>query len=309
MVAPCRAGDLRGGQAGELAFDLGGNLAAEPRRGGDQGGRRRGAVLGLPQQIGHHHLGIGRLVGDNQDLRRPGQQIDADAAEELPLGLGHIGVARPDQHIDARDGLGAQRHRRHRLDAADDIDLVGATQRHRRDGLGMGRPAGRWRAGNDVPDAGHPGRDDAHMRRGHHGIAPARHVAPDAVDRNVPVPQCHARQGLHLHVPDRLALNLREVADLRLSEADVCDGLVGDRFHQPVDLGLGQPEALGRPAVEPLGQLAHRRVAARLHVGQDTLDRLAHPRVGRLRFRLAHARLENLRHGRTLSRPARRCPT
>ena len=34
------------------------------------------------------------VVGDDQDLGRAGEQVDADLAEQLPLGLGDVGVAR-----------------------------------------------------------------------------------------------------------------------------------------------------------------------------------------------------------------------
>ena len=58
-------------------------------------------MLGLAQQIGGADLGIDAVVGDDQRLGRPGEQIDADAAVELPLGLRHVGVAGTHQHVDA----------------------------------------------------------------------------------------------------------------------------------------------------------------------------------------------------------------
>ena len=57
-------------------------------------------MLGLAEQVGGAHLGVGGLVGDDQDLGRAGQQVDADPPEELALGLGDIGVARADEHVD-----------------------------------------------------------------------------------------------------------------------------------------------------------------------------------------------------------------
>jgi hypothetical protein len=95
-------------------------------------GRGR-AVLGLAEQVGGADLGVHGVVGDHQRLGRPGEQVDADAAEELALGLGDEGVARADQHVDRRDRLGAERHRADRLHAAEHVDLVGAGQVHRRD--------------------------------------------------------------------------------------------------------------------------------------------------------------------------------
>ena len=89
-------------------------------------------MLGLAEQIGGAHLAVDGVVGDDQRLGRPGKKIDADAAEQLPLGLGHIGVARPDQHVDRRDRLGAERHGGDRLHAAEHENLVGAAEMHRR---------------------------------------------------------------------------------------------------------------------------------------------------------------------------------
>ena len=50
-------------------------------------------VLGLAEQIDRDHGDVGGVVGDDQNLRRPGKEIDADAAVELALRLRDIGVA------------------------------------------------------------------------------------------------------------------------------------------------------------------------------------------------------------------------
>ena len=65
-------------------------------------------------------------------LRRPGDHVDADLAEHLPLGGGDVGVARPDDLVDRGDALGAVGKRRDRLGAADAIDLVDAGELGRR---------------------------------------------------------------------------------------------------------------------------------------------------------------------------------
>ena len=70
------------------------------------------------------HSGSLSLVGDHQHLRRPGDGIDADRAEHLPLGGGHVGVARADDLGHRRDRLGAVGERGHGLRAADAIDLA-----------------------------------------------------------------------------------------------------------------------------------------------------------------------------------------
>ena len=51
--------------------------SASVRRGGDEHGRRGRAVLCLADQVGRDDLGVGVLVGDHEDLRRPGEQVDA----------------------------------------------------------------------------------------------------------------------------------------------------------------------------------------------------------------------------------------
>ena len=57
----------------------------------------------------------------------------------------------------------------------------------------------------------------------------------------------HARQGFDLDILDRAALDLREIADLRLGEPDVVNGLRRDAGDQFGDVGIRQPEAVGRP--------------------------------------------------------------
>src|SRR4029079_18732378 len=53
------------------------------------------------------------------------EQIDADTADHLPLGLGPIGIARSYDHIHRTDGLGAKPQRGDRLHAAKHENLVG----------------------------------------------------------------------------------------------------------------------------------------------------------------------------------------
>ena len=83
-------------------------------------------MLGLPEEVGGADLAVDGLVGDDEGLGRAGEEVDADAAVELALGFRDIGVARPDQHVDGLDRLGAERHRADRLDAAEAVDHVGA---------------------------------------------------------------------------------------------------------------------------------------------------------------------------------------
>jgi hypothetical protein len=109
-----------------LAVDFGDRGMGELFRSGQEDRRRGRAVLGLTQQVGCAHLGVRGVVGDDQNLGRAGEEVDADPAIELPLGLGDIGVAGPDQHVHRLEGRGAERHRRDCLNAAENMDFIGA---------------------------------------------------------------------------------------------------------------------------------------------------------------------------------------
>jgi hypothetical protein len=83
-------------------------------------------MLGLAQEVGGNDLRVGRVVGQDHHLRRPGQQVDPDRAEQLALGLGHVGVTGADEHVDGLEPLDPERHRGEGLDAADAEDLSSA---------------------------------------------------------------------------------------------------------------------------------------------------------------------------------------
>ncbi len=87
-------------------------------------------MLGLAQQIGRADLGIDGVIGNDQRFGRTGEQINSDAAEQLPLGLGDESIARADQHVDRTDRLRADGHGGDRLHAAEHEDFVGARQMH-----------------------------------------------------------------------------------------------------------------------------------------------------------------------------------
>jgi hypothetical protein len=55
------------------------------------------------------------MIGNHQHFGWASQQIDADTAEQLTFGLGDVGIARPNQHINRRDRFSTQRHRCHGL--------------------------------------------------------------------------------------------------------------------------------------------------------------------------------------------------
>ncbi len=56
-------------------------------------------MFGLAEEIGGNQLCVGGFVGDYGDFRRARQQVDTDSSEQLPLGLGDVGVAGTDQYV------------------------------------------------------------------------------------------------------------------------------------------------------------------------------------------------------------------
>ena len=85
-------------------------------------------MLGLTQNVSGDQARVGGTVGHHEDLGRAGEQVDPHTPEELALGLGDVGVAGPDEHVDRRQVVdkpeGQRRHRRQRLDPAERRDRV-----------------------------------------------------------------------------------------------------------------------------------------------------------------------------------------
>ena len=74
-----------------------------------------------------------RAVGDDHDLGRTRERLDADRARDLALGEGDVAVPGADDHVDRADGLGAVRERGDRLRATDPVHLGDADQRRGRE--------------------------------------------------------------------------------------------------------------------------------------------------------------------------------
>ena len=295
-VGPGLARGVGGGKDFQEPLDLAHGVFRELLGVGEQHGGRGRAVLGLAQQIGGADFAVDAVVGDHQRLGRSREQVDADAAEQLALGLRHIGVAGTDDHVDRRDGLGAERHRRHGLHAAEHVDLVGAAEVHRRDDRRMRAALERRRAGDDAFDARDARGDDRHVRRGDHRIAPARHVAADRVHRDVAVAEDDAGQRLDLQVLHGVLLLLREVTDLGLGEPDVVEVSLGDLRNGLLDLGRRQAEILRLPIVELLRQLADGGVLLLVDLREDAFDGAAHGGVRGLDRAGVHPALEKASH-------------
>src|SRR5207237_10172500 len=92
-------------------------------------------------------------------------------------------------------------------------------------------------------------------------MAAAGDIRAGACDRNDAVAERHAGKRLHLDVSKGQALSLRELAHLRLREADVLYHGGGHGLDDLPDLVLLEAEALALPAGEAGRPLPHGRGA------------------------------------------------
>ena len=110
-----------------------------------------GAVLpGVTVEIGgtQKNMAVTDASGaiDDEGLRHAvDPEVDADATEQLALGLGHVRVARAGQDVDRWLVEQTEHHRGKRLDAAQDVDLVHAGQVCAVQHCRVARLALRWR--------------------------------------------------------------------------------------------------------------------------------------------------------------------
>ena len=95
---------------------------------GDQPGGRVVAVFGLADEIPGDDFRVRGLVGDDHDLGRAGEHVDADPAIEDALGLGHELVARADQDVGRAAAEEPEGHGGDPLHAAERQDHVGAAE-------------------------------------------------------------------------------------------------------------------------------------------------------------------------------------
>ena len=140
-------------------------------------------MLGLRQQIGRDPAGIAGVVGDDQHFGRAGDHVDADLAEHQPLGRGDIGVAGADDLRHRRDRRGAVGERRHRLRAADAVDLGDAAEMRRRQHQRIELAVGRRHHHHHAADARDFRRHRVHQHRGRIGGGAAGNIEPDRLDR------------------------------------------------------------------------------------------------------------------------------
>ncbi|MDO8210291.1 hypothetical protein Q7L65_07735 [Conexibacter sp. CPCC 206217] len=236
-----------------------------------------GPCSAWPSRSGRDEARVGGAVGDDQHLGRPGQQVDPDAPEQLPLRLRDVGVAGADEHVDGRQLVDQpERERGECLHAAEADDGVGAGGPHRVQHRGVDPAlALRGRDRDDALDAGRLCDEDRHERRGEHRVAAARHVRADGADGDVRVAEHDARQRLGAQVGQGRPLRLGERAHLPLRERDVLAQRGVQLRGRALELVRAEHEALRVPPVQLARPAADRLDAALLDVGEHQLDAVA----------------------------------
>jgi hypothetical protein len=116
-------------QHGEALLHLRHDLPGQRSRRRDEQRRRQLVVLRLRDQVDGADRRVGGLVGDDDRLGRSVDRVDADVAEDGALGERDEDAARPDDLVDAREGLRAIGERRDRLGAGGGEDAVDAGDR------------------------------------------------------------------------------------------------------------------------------------------------------------------------------------
>ena len=111
MILPFSSIDVRAiscrRQAAQLALDLGLDALCQGRAVRHQDGGGHFVVLSLAEQVRRDPGRVRRAVGDDEDLAGPGDHVDIDKAEDLPLGFRDKGIAGANDLIDLRDRLRA----------------------------------------------------------------------------------------------------------------------------------------------------------------------------------------------------------
>jgi hypothetical protein len=234
-------------------------------------------VLGLRDEIGRDHGGIRRVVGHDDELRGPGQRLDAHDPGDLALGGGDVPVAGTDDDVDGPDRLGAVREGGDRLRTADPVHLVhtdegGGGQRCLRDAaVRIGRHAQR-----DLRDAGHACGDRGHEHSRRIGGPAAGHVQPGTINGHDELAEEHAVP-LEADVVPQLSFVVGGDLLPRVFEGGAeLGGSVVERGEQLVSR---HPELVDRAAVELLGQVMQRRIAAAPNLGDDRSHALDGGRV------------------------------
>ena len=139
-----RADDVAARQRRQQPLDRGADAIEIAGIGTEQDALRERVVLGLAEQVHRDPVGRRRAVGEDEDLARAGDHVDADRAEDAPLGARDVGVAGAGDLVDGGNRLRAVGERADRLRAADREQRGRRRRARRRRGrAGCARPPGR----------------------------------------------------------------------------------------------------------------------------------------------------------------------
>ena len=244
----------------------------ERAAGGDQPDRRIRPVLGLAGEVGGHDLGIGGVVGGDHGFGRAGDDVDADAPEEQPLGFGDEAVAGADDDVRRMSGEVPVGQGRNTLNPAQGQDVVGARGLHGVEDRRVDAPALLRRRGcDDVLDPGDLGGADAHDRRGGVGVAAAGHVAARRGHGDQALSGDQAVDQHDLELLHRIPLAPGEVPDPLAGEADVLLHRLRQAGFGPAQSLFADDDVVG-PAVQALGDGTGRVLAAGLDLLEQRRD-------------------------------------
>ena len=273
MVLPAFRRDPRGGQHRQFDPHPVSDHVSKQGIVSDQDRLRGRIVLGLAEQVGTGPFDIVLAIGDQQDLTRAGDHIDPDHAEQLPLGLGHPGVAGTGHHIDRLDPVSAIGQRGNRLRPANSPHFVHAGQMRGGQYQRIDRALRRRRHHHQSLNPRYFRGDGVHQQRGGIGRTPAGHVESRCIDRQ----PARAK-------PDALFVGLVAVGGF-LAFMVQPDAL-GREFQRGAQVwfeivkrlaaGLGRNRPVGiageRMAIPLAGHVRQGGVTATPHVRQDHFD-------------------------------------
>ena len=193
MIVNGGPGDVRPGQGRELALNFRLDRPGQGHIVRHQHGAGHFVVLRLAQQVGGHPLRVALSVGHHQNLAGPGDHVDGHLAEDLALGLRHIGVAGAHDLVHPGHRLRAVGQGGHRLGSAAAEHPVHPGDVRRRQDHGVHvAAAGRGGDHDDLPAPGQLGGNGVHEDGGGVGGGASGDVEPHLLDGGDLLPQDHA---------------------------------------------------------------------------------------------------------------------
>ena len=237
-------------------------------------------MLGLGEQVHGHPVRVAAAIGDDQHFGRAGDHVDAHRAEDTPLGRGHIGVARPDDFVDLRNGLRTVSQRRYGLCATDGEHAIDASDggggQHQRITFAIRR-----RHHHDqLAHPGHLGRNGVHQHRARIGRATARHIQADTIERRDDLAQTGAVGfGVVPGFANLAAVVGLDPAGSHFERRALGFGQRGQRIFQRMSGQFERRHMIDLQPVESPGVVDHGRVTHRAHSGENVSDRIFDLRI------------------------------